>query len=700
MADRSNPWPLTWTPKLERLVRRLSVGQGGGLGGSPKLDDIITKSPWFDLRAFLPSGFVIDGSVDYATELQAWIDAAELVSGVLYTPVGTFLTNSALNITDDIKMIRGEGFDSVIRAGAAIAAIFDFTSGGTDATNNQFVTIKDIWLDGNHNADYCIYSTLFTRSNFIRVWAWQSNVANIALNTDMWINNFFFCNISHGNQDGLVFLGAGAANAVNIFGCAIEANDRIGIYAGSPGSSINIVGNTIEGNGVTGIWATNARALNIDGNYFETNNVEGGVVVTNPTSFTIKADIILSGSIYPVINFVAPLRNVSIKNNSHNIGANGDCMYYASSIDIGEISGNYNTTTGKVCLGIYGHRSYSSISGLKMYNNRDADGLYSDPIQILDAEPAGSSYVQLRTTHDIQIADVLHKNYMPQDFTTYTKVVDAGKSSELYRNADAFRGMDAFIIKKDGDSSDAWGATLNIDNDFPELLGKLCYFGAWVKWTGDTDNAVRLYTSTTGYHTNATEAAPSDWKFISVLFVMPASGATSWKAGFRKLAAGTTDIINIAYPVLARIGDGYLSHIPDNSILEVFQKGTTGGYYTVVSEATVDITAVASITCQVNVPSGSRLIGCQIRVDTALAAGETWDAEWHDGASLQSIVSNAAVAKNTKVNKFHDDNANTPITDAETDIVITKNSGGSFTAQGTIRCIAYYLSLRALGDKS
>lgn len=127
-------------------------------------------------------------------------------------------------------------------------------------------------------------------------------------------------------------------------------------------------------------------------------------------------------------------------------------------------------------------------------------------------------------------------------------------------------------------------------------------------------------------------------------------------------------------------------------------EGTTGRLTTEVSEATVDITAAASITLNVNIPTGSRLIGVQMRVDTALASGETWDAEWHDGASLQAIVSAAAVAKNTKVNKFHDDNASTPLTDAETDIMITKNAGGAFTAQGTIRAIAYYQAFTAMAD--
>lgn len=126
--------------------------------------------------------------------------------------------------------------------------------------------------------------------------------------------------------------------------------------------------------------------------------------------------------------------------------------------------------------------------------------------------------------------------------------------------------------------------------------------------------------------------------------------------------------------------------------------GTTGGLITKIAEAAADITATATVTIQVNVPSGAKLIGVQLRVDTALAGGETWDAEWNDGASLQAICTNQAVAQNTKVDKLHDDNANTPLTDAETDIVISPNGGGSFTAQGNIRAIAYYQAFDAMGD--
>jgi len=125
--------------------------------------------------------------------------------------------------------------------------------------------------------------------------------------------------------------------------------------------------------------------------------------------------------------------------------------------------------------------------------------------------------------------------------------------------------------------------------------------------------------------------------------------------------------------------------------------GTTGGLNIKAAEAAANITATSSITIPVQVPSGAIIIGCQLRVDSALTGGELWDAAYATG-STQAIASAAAVAKNTKVNKFFDPNAATPIASAATDVAITKNGGGSFTAQGNIRAIVYYLSMEAMAD--
>jgi hypothetical protein len=555
--------------------------------------DLLTH--YHNVKAYGAKG---DGVTDDTKAIQAAIDAAEAADkAALYFPPGLYKISSSLNITvNEIQTIRGEGYKSIIKATASLAAIFDFTSGGTDTTANNYLTIKDLYLEGDHKANYCVYAERFTRTDFYNVMANGAVIANIGLRDNQWINNFWGCKMSNSQGDGIILDGT-ATNIVNLIGCAIESNVGIGIKA-VKGKVINVIGCTIEGSGEAGIWTSSAQNFNIHNNYFEANNAQGGVSVTVPTTFTIKADVIISGSQYPDISNNLRSQNLSIRNNWHGPGALGECMYYASAIESGEISDNYcEAVAAKVCLGIYGNRDYSRIGNLRMTNNRGTSDMFvGEQVDIMDAEPAAGSFDQLIDAHTWQISDVPHINIMPQDFTTYTKVVDDSKSSTLTRNAAAYYGMDAFTITKAGDSSDVWGATLDIDNDYPEFSGKLCYFGAWVKWDAGTGNNALLYTTTTGNSVSSYVTAYTDWTFVSMLFTMPASGATSWECGFAKIGAGSSDVLHVAFPVLARVGDGYLTHVPERdtvgsgsapSYLRLYSPNGTLNYLFIEDDGTV-----------------------------------------------------------------------------------------------------------------
>ena len=192
--------------------------------------------------------------------------------------------------------------------------------------------------------------------------------------------------------------------------------------------------------------------------------------------------------------------------------------------------------------------------------------------------------------------------------------------------------------------------------------------------------------------------AASAWEVFTVLSVTDADNFTLDSNATNTIASQVGYSDNELFNV--RTGDQQDIFAVDRDGLHS-TPASTGGMTTSHSEATVDITAVATVTIQVDVPIGAKLIGVQIRVDTAMQAGETWDAVWDDGAALQSIATNQAVAQNTKVSAWHDDNANTPLCDAETDITIERNSNpgvDSFTATGTIRAIAYYEEFITMGD--
>jgi len=128
--------------------------------------------------------------------------------------------------------------------------------------------------------------------------------------------------------------------------------------------------------------------------------------------------------------------------------------------------------------------------------------------------------------------------------------------------------------------------------------------------------------------------------------------------------------------------------------------GTTGGLVRGIAEATASITAAATVTLQANVPSGARVIGTQMRVDSALASGEMWNAAFTGGAS-QVIAASQSEDANTKISKMFDANAATDILSSEADIAIQRSSNpgvDTFTAQGTIRAIVYYETFEAMGD--
>jgi hypothetical protein len=140
-------------------------------------------------------------------------------------------------------------------------------------------------------------------------------------------------------------------------------------------------------------------------------------------------------------------------------------------------------------------------------------------------------------------------------------------------------------------------------------------------------------------------------------------------------------------------------------------RGTTGGLVLKTAEATANITAATSVTITLNVPTGAIIHGCQLRVDAALAAGETWNAAY-SGGSPQTIIHEGAVAANTKYNSAYESliTAGTlaaqaawaaNVATAATNITIQRHSNpgvDSFTAQGTIRAIVYYYDFTTMAS--
>lgn len=114
---------------------------------------------------------------------------------------------------------------------------------------------------------------------------------------------------------------------------------------------------------------------------------------------------------------------------------------------------------------------------------------------------------------------------------------------------------------------------------------------------------------------------------------------------------------------------------------------TTHETHTLTLGATSDTTAIS-------IPSGARLLGVSMNVDTAVtddAGDDTWSAAFITG-STTTIVTGAAAAQNTKVDFIVPDEKTTAVTE----IQFTPNAG-NFSA-GVIEIVAYYEELISLAN--
>ena len=218
------------------------------------------------------------------------------------------------------------------------------------------------------------------------------------------------------------------------------------------------------------------------------------------------------------------------------------------------------------------------------------------------------------------------------------------------------------------------------------------------QWYNNTLAAVATYDGGTNKTTITIPATGCAFSESCTLFREPSLWRVPIGPGIstvKELGTARAEKLYLGPPALGNIleiDDGLKVTAP-NGFLTI--PGSSGGLYLKVAEADADITAAASITIATQVPSGAVILGCQLRVDSALATGETWNAAYATGAT-QSITTNAAVALSTRKSVFFNPTAVTPITSGLTDVAITKNGGGSFTAQGNIKALVYYYSFATM----
>lgn len=151
-------------PTLTDTLNRLSLVEHNN-DGTHKYG--ISGLPVTDVRAYLPTGYVTDGSVDYTTEIQSAITAGKDI----LLPAGTWTISTPLNLRG-YRHLRGMGRgNTVLKAAAGLTGFVIDSSDGATGDWLPYSQVTDLSIDGNgsSNALGGIYAEFITRWEFERL---------------------------------------------------------------------------------------------------------------------------------------------------------------------------------------------------------------------------------------------------------------------------------------------------------------------------------------------------------------------------------------------------------------------------------------------------------------------------------------------------------------------------------------------------
>lgn len=253
-----------------------------------------------DVRDYLPTGYVTDGSVDYSAEIQAAITAGKDI----LLPAGTFLCEN-LNLRG-YRHLRGMGRDNtVLKIPAASTSWLINSSDGATGAWLPASHVSDLTLDGNSSTTALggIYAEFVVDWVFERVYVrnfYKTTAVGIKLDHAYQIV-FRDCFVQMGNtsdgKKGTACFQIGASTADAIHTTHISFDDCRAQYSGT-GFFLSAMGNagdefTIRqcaaGNHDYGIRIQDFyRSVRLENNLIENTSING-IRATTATSYNIKS---------------------------------------------------------------------------------------------------------------------------------------------------------------------------------------------------------------------------------------------------------------------------------------------------------------------------------------------------------------------------------------------------------------------------
>lgn len=277
---------------------------GGALGAAAPTDNVVVVRPsprqaysvpagslaWGenDLRRFLPSGYVSDGTVDYGTQLAAALSAAASGSKVLEVPAGKWTFGTGLVVptgvtlkgagpgatelhytgSGDAVTVWQTGVDTfrVLFSGLKITGTSQGATGlriGKPSAGDlvAFVSVRDVWVEG------------FTKTNAVGIWL--DNPSSVSFdNVHVYLSDIGWKISADGANTGVYSFNNTSSNAAY--------SGRVGLVI----EALSISTDSFSFNGChwsgseASVQIHSGSAMVFNGNHFE-KNASGAMVVVD-----------------------------------------------------------------------------------------------------------------------------------------------------------------------------------------------------------------------------------------------------------------------------------------------------------------------------------------------------------------------------------------------------------------------------------
>ncbi len=491
-------------------------------------------------------GAVGNNTADDTAAIQAAVTAASVAANALFFPAGTYKTTAPINIpiTGGLRIFGAGKTLSVIRGHGTFASIFNI---GTNAAQTIRGCFQDLQCSGQGaTIQYGIYGSRVEEHDFERVSCWNFTVAGFSIGYG-YCNNYLDCEASYNTGNGFEFntvYGSGGNNANTLVGCLALANSGWGLKAVG-GTNLDVVGCTIEVNDIGGILLNNMSSVRIKA-YFENNGVTG-IAYTTP-AVTVKADIVVNGSANDTdMDNSFPCVGVVIEGcNTAPLVTSNAFVWNAGAVDM-SIRGCFTNHAAYVPLVAQQYRPAYKGYNLVIENC----STFTTQISETGATSAVNNTPAAFQKITCPSLNIEVKNYAVTDQNLWASI--AGSGAVTYRrstNAALYRMRNADVWEMASGSAGStfrYGVSLTA-TDYPELVGKMVWYGLWV-YSTDADCYAVPYCNQQGFNVNPTTL--STWTFLAVSFVWPASLTVD--IGVYKSGSNTGSVF-FAAPMLCRVG--------------------------------------------------------------------------------------------------------------------------------------------------